>query len=393
MRILHVIASTNPEGGGPIEGVKQRGRVLREMGHEIEIACLDAPDAHWLSEVGFPVHALGPARGGYGVTPRLRPWLQNHAGEYDGVVVNGIWQYHALAARQAMQALGRPYVLFTHGMLDPWFKRTFPLKHLKKVGYWLVAEHWNLRHAAAVLFTTEEERVLARQSFAFYRANERVVSYGTAGPPGELDPCRKAFLKRFSELDGKPFLLFLSRIHPKKGCDLLIRAFADVFADHPDMRLVMAGPDQTGWRSELEQLAESLGVAERIIWPGMLSGDLKWGAYAACEAFILPSHQENFGIVVAEALACGKPVLISNKVNIWREVDAAGAGLVADDSLEGTCGLLQRWQSSSSEERERKRAAAMNCFNDNFEIGQSARSLLEVLQEVATARGAVAASC
>jgi glycosyltransferase involved in cell wall biosynthesis len=379
---LHVIASTNPEGGGPIEGVKQRGRVLHEMGHPIEIACFDAPDAPWLSQVGFPVHALGPASGGYGFTPRLRPWLQNHAGEYDGVVVNGIWQYHALAARQAMQALGRPYVLFTHGMLDPWFKRTFPLKHLKKVGYWLVAEHWNLRHAAAVLFTTEEERVLARQSFAFYRAKERVVSYGTAGPPGELDPCRTAFLKRFSELDGKQFLLFLSRIHPKKGCDLLIRAFADVFADHPDMRLVMAGPDQTGWRSELEQLAESLGVAERIIWPGMLSGDLKWGAYAACEAFVLPSHQENFGIVVAEALACGKPVLISNKVNIWREVDAAGAGLVADDSLKGTCGLLQRWQSSSSQERERMRAAAMDCFNDNFEIGQSVRSLLEVLEDV-----------
>lgn len=382
MRILQIISSTNPQGGGVIEGVKQQSSVWRAMGHEIEIACLDAPDAPWLSEVGFPVHAFGPARGAYGYSPRLRPWLQNHAGEYDGVVVNGIWQYHALAARQAMQAIGRPYVLFTHGMLDPWFKRTFPLKHLKKVGYWLVAELWNLRHAAAVLFTTEEERVLARQSFAFYRAKERVVSYGTAGPPGDLDPCRTAFLERFPELADKRFLLFLSRIHPKKGCDLLLRAFADVYRGDSEMRLVIAGPDQTGWRAELETLAQSLGIAARVLWPGMLSGDLKWGAYAACGAFVLTSHQENFGIVVAEALACGKPVLISNKVNIWREVDAAGAGLVADDTLEGTCELLQRWQEMSDGEKVKMATMSRSCFLKHFEIAASADAQIKVLEEV-----------
>lgn len=384
MRILHVIASTNPEGGGPIEGVKQRGRVLREMGHPIEIACFDAPDAPWLADVGFPVHALGPGRGGYGYAPRMLPWLKAHGNEYDAVVVNGIWQYHSLAASRAMRALGQPYVVFTHGMLDPWFKHTFPLKHLKKVGYWLAAEHGNLRHAAAVLFTTEEERILARQSFSFYRVNERVVSYGTAGPDCDLDACRLKFVERFPELAGKSFLLFLSRIHPKKGCDLLIRAFADVYAEDPDMRLVMAGPDQTGWRAELEQLATSLGIGDRIVWPGMLKGELKWGAYAACEAFVLPSHQENFGIVVAEALACRRPVLISKKANIWREVESSGAGLVGEDTVGGTTDLLRHWTEMPTAEREAMGLWARSCFEDYFEINRSAQTLLKVLDEVSS---------
>lgn len=375
-----MIASTNPEGGGPIEGVKQRGAVLKQMGHVIEIACLDDPTSAWLEGFPFKVHALGPGHGGYGFAPDLLPWLRSNAGRYDGVVVNGIWQYHALAARRAMQSLRRPYVVFTHGMLDPWFKRTFPLKHLKKLLYWFPYEYWNLRRAAAVLFTTEEERVLARESFWPYRVNELVVNYGTAGPPEDVQLQLAAFHTLLPDLQDQPFLLFLSRIHPKKGCDLLIRAFAVVVKTRPELSLVIAGPDQVGWRAELEGWAAQLGVSDRVYYAGMLKGDQKWGAYRACEAFVLPSHQENFGIVVAEALACGKPVLISNKVNIWREVQAAGAGLVGDDTLEGTTDLLTRWADMGDEQRADTSKRARRCFDDHFEITRSAQSLLGVLE-------------
>src|SRR5690606_1054302 len=111
--------------------------------------------------------------------------------------------------------------------------------------------------------------------------------------------------------------------------------------------LVIAGPDSNGLADSLKKLAYSLGVDERITWTGMLYGDDKWAAISAADVFCLPSHHENFGVVVAEALACGKPVLISNKVNIWREVAADKAGFVAEDSIEGTTANLERWLAMS----------------------------------------------
>src|SRR5262249_60464072 len=104
---------------------------------------------------------------------------------------------------------------------------------------------------------------------------------------------------------------------------MMIEPLAGVAAEEPRLHLLMAGPDQTGWVRQLKTRAEALDVADRITWPGMLQGDAKWGAFYCSEAFMLPSHQENFGISVAEAIGCGLPVLISDKVNIWREVQGA----------------------------------------------------------------------
>jgi glycosyltransferase involved in cell wall biosynthesis len=184
-------------------------------------------------------------------------------------------------------------------------------------------------------------------------------------------------LARFPELAGRRVLLFLSRIHEKKGCDLLIRAFAKVADD--SLHLVFAGPDQTGWTARLQSLATELGVAERLTWTGMLSGDLKWGALRLAEAFVLPSHQENFGIAVAEALACGTPVLISNKVNIWREIEQDRAGFVDEDDELGTTRLLQRWLGTSADERSQMRKNALASFEARFEVKRAAASLIEAL--------------
>ena len=112
----------------------------------------------------------------------------------------------------------------------------------------------------------------------------------------------------------------------------------------------------------------------------MLRGDLKWGALRAAEVFALPSHQENFGMAVAESLSCSLPVLISNKVNIWREIEQDGAGLVDNDNESGTLRLLRRWILLKDQERTLCRARAYNCFISRFEIGHAARALLQVVQ-------------
>lgn len=380
MNLLQVIPSTDPKGGGPMESVRQISDVLSRMGHHTEVASTDAPDAPWLSSLPLTTHALGPGRTGYAYTPSLAPWLKENAPRFDAVIVNGLWQHPSFAVRQALHGTKTPFFVYPHGMLDPWFKRAYPLKHLKKSLYWPWGEYRVLRDARAVLFTCEEEKLLARQSFGLYRANEVVVNFGTSTPAGDRQAQREAFLSCHPELRDKRLLLFLSRIHEKKGCDLLIEAFARAASADPSLRLVMAGPDQTGWQAALERLASARGVGDRVRWPGMLTGDVKWGAFHAAEAFVLPSHQENFGIAVAEALACGLPVLISNKVNIWREVVEDGAGLVGWDDIEGTQQSLQRWIGMSLTQKAEMRRSAERCFRQRFEITKAAQSLIAALK-------------
>lgn len=396
MKILHVIASVDPRGGGPIEGLLQQARERdRQEIAVTHIATLDDPDSAYVRACPQKIFALGPpASAGegwrgylpwrrYGYAPKLVPWLRTHAPEYDVIVVNGIWNYAALGARRALVGTGLPYVVFTHGMLDPWFKRTYPMKHWLKQVFWLFSEGPLLNNARAVFFTTEEERVLARGAFWPYRVKERLVAYGTSDVKGDGVEQSKVFRGHVPALGERQFLLFLSRIHPKKGCDILIEAFAEIASVEPNLDLVIAGPDQTGWRRELVALAETRGVAGRIHWPGMLSGDLKWGAFRAAEAFVLPSHQENFGIVVAEAMAAGKPVLISDKVNIWREVEAGGGGLVENDDLEGAKSLLRGFLARSADEKAAMGASARQTFLERFEMSNVAREIVSALKEEA----------
>jgi glycosyltransferase involved in cell wall biosynthesis len=319
----------------------------------------------------------------YSYCRHLVPWLRENARKFDIVIVNGIWQYHSFAVRQALLRKGdTPYVVYTHGMLDPWFNKRYPLKHLKKALYWPWGEYRVLREAGAVLFTCEEERLLARQSFRPYHCNEVVVNYGTAGPKGDPQVELETFYEKFPHLREKRLVLFMGRLHEKKGCDLLLQAFAKVLAADADWQLVMCGPDQVGWQAKLNAMAGRLNIADRVTWAGMVSGDLKWGAVRAAEVFALPSHQENFGIVVAEALACGTPALISNKVNIWREVQRNGAGIVGTDDLDGCCSMLRTWLEISVEEKVEMRMRARACFLEEFEIHKASSTLVSTLSNV-----------
>lgn len=381
LRILHLISSLDPAGGGPSEGLRQITACYQSLGAIPSIVTQDRPDAPWLDIGHAQGVGLGPGQGGtFAYTPRLIPWLRQHAAEFDAAVVHGLWQFQGPAARLGLSAAGVPYFVFPHGMLDPWFKQEYPLKHAKKSLYWWLMQHAVLRDAAGVLFTCEEERRLARESFRPYRVREAVVNYGTSLPPSLRPDHQDVFLTAFPALRDRRLLLFLGRIHEKKGCDLLIEAFARVAAREPALHLVMAGPDQTGWQARLHALAQQLGVSERITWTGLLQGELKWGALLAAEAFILPSHQENFGIAVAEALAVGTPVLISDKVNIWREIEADNAGLVAPDTLDGTVSLLERWLALSPDARQQMGERARACFAARFEIRRATENLLAVIQ-------------
>jgi len=392
MRILKTVHSLNPAGGGVATAVDALSRAELAIGHHVEIACLDDPAASWLAGRPYPVHAFLPRIfRSYGWCPDFTRWIRANVPRFEAATIEGLWQGHGPATRAAALAANVPYVVYPHGMLDPWFQQAYPKKHFKKMLYWKLAGHQVLRDARAVAFTTDEERRLAENSFQPWKARGVISTLGVAEPGGDPIVRAKDWRARFPALTNRRFLLILGRIDPKKGADLLIEALATVYPAAKNSLpkqtattpvLVLAGPESNHafavrCRELIRQHDLRNGVD--VLWTGLLEGESKWAALEAADALVLPSHQENFGYVVAEALAVGTPVLISERVNLWREVVADGAGLAAPDDVSGTRRLLAAHAAWTPGDRERFSAAAQACFTARFQLEAAARRQIEVL--------------
>jgi glycosyltransferase involved in cell wall biosynthesis len=380
MKILHILTSINPKHGGTVEATKQMALTMQARGVEADVLTLVSPEKGWDENWPVPLKVLGGTFSRYCYTRALAPWLRENHTQYAAVIVHGVWRYPSWGAQRVLDGTGTPYFLFTHGMLDPWFEKAYPGKHLKKATWWRIREHRALRDARAVLFTSQAEMELSPKSFRPYQCRGVVTGLGVAPPPAPTPDQLTAFYARFPHLRSTRNVLFLGRIHKKKGCDLLIRAFGEAASQDPALRLVIAGDDEEGKRPDLEKIAFSLGVADRITWAGHLDGDAKWGAFRAAEVFVLPSHSENYGIALVEALACGVPVLITDKVNTWQEVADCRAGLVAEDTFEGALSLLRNWLALTTEEQERMRLNAFSCYQQRFEPDGFAERFIEFLK-------------
>jgi len=296
--------------------------------------------------------------------------------KYSVVLAHGLWQWPSYMAWKNYKKNGTPYLVFPHGMLDPWFKKSYPLKHIKKQIYWWYRQGTILRDAYAVCFTTEEERLLARKTFSPYQCNEVVTGLGVGDPPGDLVEQSTLLYSQFPQLKNKRVLLYLGRFHPKKGVDLLINAFVKYSND--DDILMLAGPNksQDSYLKTLQKL--SVKKEKQILWTGMLEGDLKWGVLRVADALILPSHQENFGMVIAEALSVGTPVFLTNKVNLWREVVDCCAGIVSDDHQEGILELVHKW---SRGEHDQLVENTVSCFREKFNISKTAENIMSLFSK------------
>ncbi len=365
----------------------------------MEVVCLDDPRSEFLTQQAFPFHALGAGRGSWAYHRALRPWLSKNLPRFDAVVLNGLWQYSGyLMSKLARQNDSPPYFIFPHGMLDPWFQQVSNrrFKAIRNWLYWKIIEQHVIRQAGGLLFTCGEEMRVACDTFRPYRPKRQIdVGFGVAEPPAYHPGMADAFRQKCPGVNNNSYLIFLGRVDPKKGVDLLIEAYAAMMRSGAQTgkdslpRLVMAGPGlETAFGRKMQQLALSLCPPESILWPGMLIGDAKWGALYHSEAFVLISHQENFGIAVAEAMGCGKPVLISNKINIWREIEEDKAGLFGEDTQPGAEKLLGRWLRLPPEDKMAMALAAKASFEKRFGVGSAARNLVAALGETRMPRRA-----
>lgn len=394
MKILHIIGSMDPVSGGPCQGIRNLDSEMKKSNVERAVVCLDDPKNSFIGNDSFPVYALGTGITSWHYSKKLKPWLHKHLQDFDIIIVNGLWLYPGFAVRRAFKRLKKinpssntKLFVMPHGMLDPYFQKAKERKWkaIRNYFYWHFVEKKLIQLADAVLFTCQTELELARTTFNSYHPKKEInIGYGTTKPPTFQTFVTEQFSKACPELQSDPYLLLLSRIHEKKGVDLLIKAYLTILENSKMQipKLVIAGPGlETPYGKAAAHIVSSNPLLnDKVFFPGMLTGDAKWGAIYGCEAFILPSHQENFGIAIVEALACGKAVLITDKVNIWKDIISYGGGLVNEDSLEGIKTLLTRWLALDEDEKKNMEDQAKKSFDEHFDIATTAKKFMALSQ-------------
>jgi glycosyltransferase involved in cell wall biosynthesis len=253
--------------------------------------------------------------------------INAHVRRADIVHVHTLWSPLNVSARYACLRHDRPYVVMPHGMLDPY---SLSVKARKKSIYLRFFESRNLARAQRMIYTTSEEERLAALAGLPLPPGE-LVPLGARASSASIDDLRPRFLARFPQAEGKRRLLFLGRLHHKKGLDRILNSLQHVRQSIPNVLLIVAGDGEPQYTRHLRQLVSSLALDEHVLFVGHLDGELKWASFAAAELFLLPSRQENFAIAVAEAMQMGIPVIITDKVNTWPYVEEAGAGVVLAD--------------------------------------------------------------
>lgn len=399
MKILHIIPSVNPKIGGPIQGIRNYQNDLVDLGVHRDLVTFENPEdiKLWQFPESLNLIGLGKSQTSLQYNKNLIPWLKKHIYNYDYIIINGIWSYHSYATLKTLKCLKKhkseivlPKVyVMTHGMLDPWFQKNKSrrLKAIRNFFYWHLIEKKVINSAEGLLFTCEEELLLARTTFRCYRPNQEInIGYGIQAPPVPSEVIKYAFHEKCTMDPKEPYLLFLSRINPKKGLDLLLKAYQQLVLETEFSNklpsLIIAGPGiETGYGQKLlDYIEENPKVKAKVHFVGHLSGNAKWGSIYGCEAFILPSHQENFGISVAEALACSKPVIITNKINIYREIENGDGGIVDDDTLEGTVANLKKWICLNSVSKLKMGQDAYKVYQNHFDSKSAAERLVAVLK-------------
>lgn len=409
----------DPKKGGVSQAIDTIAEQLAKMNILNEVVSLDSHD-HVVANDHYRTTGLGPSTSKWSYSKRLLPWLLNNFCRFDTIIVHGLWLYSSFAVEKALreykkllakqkndQIIPKLYIM-PHGMLDPYFQiaKDRKLKAIRNWVYWKTVESRVIKNADGLLFTCQEELLLAKQAFTPYvPKKELVVGLGVNEPPIYKTSMTDLFYEKCSGIKGSRYFLFLSRIDQKKGIDTFLHAYEQLIELNKDAvaekiggaenyaldkcenshdqipKLVIAGPGgDTPYGKKIKAIVESSQVLKaNVLFSGMLQGDAKWGAFYGAELFVLPSHQENFGIAVVEALACGKAVLISTQINISHEINEEGAGIVSADTVQGTLSSLTKWHLTSASEKTRMEIQARKCFQKHYAVPAAVNRLVRAI--------------
>jgi glycosyltransferase involved in cell wall biosynthesis len=266
----------------------------------------------------------------------MTKWLWKNIPAYDLIHIHAVFTYPSTIAAWIARMKGKPYIVRPLGILNRWGMRN--RRQLgKKLSFWAI-ERGMLDHAALIHYTSEQERIEAEQAGA--RTASMIVANPADVNPGSRAGLAGKFRARYPALGNAPLIVFLSRISPKKGLDLLIPAFAQVRRTNPEAVLVIAGGGDADLIEEVKKSVSAAGLTDCVIWTGFIEGDDKGALLADADIFVLPSYSENFGVAVVEALSFGVPAIVSDQVGIHHEISQAHAGVVVPCQAAALAGAL-----------------------------------------------------
>jgi glycosyltransferase involved in cell wall biosynthesis len=366
LRCVHYFSGIRLETGGVARAVLDFCRVFAAAGNPTTLITGDATDvpAEWANSTSPDIPRLieiNPPRGRFALLNRSdKSRLRQALTDAQVLHLHTPWEPSNLQAAALARQANVPYVLSIHGMLDDW---SMAQKRSKKRAFLKLAGNRLLRRAARVHFTAQAELEQAKKWLPI--DNGVVLPLVMDLTPFENLPGPQLARQRFARLNqGGDKLLFLSRVHPKKGVDLLIKALADLHKRDRRALLFIAGPGEPDYLEQLRQLAAELGVGESVEFCGMVRGEEKVSLYQAADLFILPTSQENFGLVLIEALACRLPVITTRGVDIWKELSGAGASITDPDPLAIASAIEATLSDPTlNDRRERGRAWVCNELN------------------------------
>lgn len=385
MKILQVIPSLAPAFGGPTNAILGLSSALVRQGQEVTIFTTDADVKGRLDvPLGIPIDIRNVKVFYFPVQyPRhykfslpLAKALKKYIPDFDIVHIHSLFQFSTLAASYYCRKYNKPYIIRPLGHLDTFvLKRHFLCKKL----YLQLLELRNLNRASALHFTTEEELRLTK--ILGLKTKSIVVGLGVDLDVFRSLPPYGTFRSKYPELKEKKILLFLSRINFKKGLDILVKAFANLARERDDIYLVIAGPDNEGYGKKVKGWLDKERTLNRVIFTGMLLGKDKLAVLRDSDVFVLPSYSENFGMSTVEAMACGIPVVISDKVGISNEIKENKAGVVVYtnvDSLYNGINLLL----NNPVLRTELITHGRRLIEDHYDINKVADAMIKVYEEV-----------
>ncbi|MEO0838497.1 MAG: glycosyltransferase [Cyanobacteria bacterium J06632_19] len=379
IRVCQVVASINENVGGPAYSVTSLATALSVQNICSHLFTLDyQKHGRQVSTVGINLHCETAKKIAIylrGLQPSAsNNLLQLASTELDLIHNHGLWMFPNLYARKAAVMNQLPLIISPRGMLESWSLKN---SWYKKWLAWFLYERQNLKSATAFHATSPEEVQSIRK--LGFKQPIALIPNGVSVPSIEEKPSREILIQRFPELAHKKWLLFLSRIHPKKGIDNLLHVWHSLATAFSDWHLVIAGPNLVSYQEKLEPLVKKLNLTNCVTFTGMLSGQYKASALSNADLFVLPTHSENFGIVIAESLAHGVPV-ITTKGAPWKDLQTYECGWWIENNRQALHIALNEAIKISSEERQAMGLRGRNLVKAKYSWNSIAKNMESVYQ-------------
>ena len=375
-KILRIISSLNPEYGGPPAAIVDSTIALNRIGFKVDIVTHDNKESQFVKIKNTTIHNMGPSLlGDYNLNFKFTKWLIQNRSKYDLFIVHGLWQFNTLAARLFLK---KKYYVFVHGQLDPSYKKFF-FNKIKKFIYWNLIEKKNLKDSKFILLTNKKEKDLLNDTYVNTKGlKKKVVDYGILEPKYDTSKVKKIFYKKFKSLKDKDFYIYLGRFHNKKGCEIIMNAVKYFSLRKKPINVLMCGSNNI-YKKYLQKISKDLNIEKNIIWSNFLKNDIKLGALLSSKAMLLPSYGENFGVALVEAMACGIPVLTTNKVNIYNYIIENNAGYISSPNNVNFIKIINKFENLKKSNITQLKKNAYRCFKNNFLLSKKIKILAEYI--------------